>query len=38
MKDSIKLSKKNRRGVTALAMAPLVGLEAKERKNVLKSG
>jgi hypothetical protein len=32
----LKLSKKIRRGVTDLVMAPLVGLEAKEQKRRLK--
>jgi sirohydrochlorin ferrochelatase len=31
----MKLSKKIKRGVTDLAMAPLVGLEAKEQKRRL---
>jgi hypothetical protein len=32
----MKLSKKIRRTVTALAMAPLVGLESKEQKRRLE--
>jgi hypothetical protein len=32
----MKLSKKIRRGVTALAIAPLVGFEAKEQKRRIK--
>ena len=35
MKDLVKLSKITR-GVTAFAMAPLVGLEAKERNRRLE--
>jgi hypothetical protein len=36
VKDLMKLSKKIRRKVTALAMAPLVGLENKERNRRLE--
>jgi hypothetical protein len=36
VEDSLNLSKKIKRGVTALAMAPLVGLEVKEQKRRLE--
>lgn len=36
MKVLVKLSKKIRRGVTALVMAPLVGFEVKERNRRLE--
>jgi hypothetical protein len=36
VRDLVKLSRRITRGITALAMAPLVGLEAKERNRRLE--